>query len=60
MQQKIMCDEVETVKRFCYLGDRLNGSRGYGAAVTARQEEDGKKLRECGEILFGKRFSLWM
>ena len=26
VQQEVMCDEVETVKRFCYLGDRLNAS----------------------------------
>ena len=29
-------EEVETVRGFCYLGDRVNGSGGYEAAVTAR------------------------
>ena len=24
VQQEVMCDEVKTVKGFCYLGDRLN------------------------------------
>ena len=31
-----LCDEVETVNRFCYLGDRLNAGGGCEAAVTAR------------------------
>ena len=31
-----LCDEVETVNGFCYLGDRLNSSGGCEAAVTAR------------------------
>ena len=30
-----MCDEVETVKGFCYLGDRLNASGVCEAAMTA-------------------------
>ena len=35
-QQEVMCDEVETVKEFCYLGNRLNASERCEAAVTAR------------------------
>ena len=31
-----LCDEVETVNEFCYLGDRLSSSGGCEAAVTAR------------------------
>ena len=31
-----LCEEVETVKSFCYLGDRVNASGGCEAAVTAR------------------------
>ena len=31
-----LCNEVETVNGFCYLGDRLNVSGGCEAAVTAR------------------------
>ena len=30
-----LCNEVETVNRFCYLGDRLNASGGCEAAVIA-------------------------
>ena len=55
-----MCDEVETVKGFCYLGDRLNASGRCEAAVTARTRVGWKKFRECGEIMFRKRFSLQM
>ena len=33
---EVLCDEVETVKGFCYLGDRLNASGGCETAVTAR------------------------
>ena len=35
-----LCDEVETVNGFCYLGDRLNASGGCEAAVTARVRTD--------------------
>ena len=33
---KKLCNEVEIVNGFCYLGDRLNASGGCEAAVTAR------------------------
>ena len=33
---KKLCDEVETVNGFCYLGDRLNSSGGCEVALTAR------------------------
>ena len=45
VQQDVMCDEVETVKRFCYLGNRLNASGGCEATVTARTRVGGKKFR---------------
>ena len=31
-----LCEEVETVRGFCYLGDRVNASGGCEAAVIAR------------------------
>ena len=31
-----MCDEVETVNGFCYLGDRISSGGGCQVAVTAR------------------------
>ena len=55
-----LCDEVETVNRFCYLGDRLNASGGCEAAVTARVRIGWVKFRECGELLLGNKFSLKM
>ena len=33
---KNLCDELETVNGFCFLGNRLNASGGCEAAVTAR------------------------
>ena len=53
-----LCEEVETVRGFCYLGDRVNASGGYEAAVTARARIGWVKFRECGELLNSKRFSL--
>ena len=58
MKQEVMCDEVETVKGFCYHGNRLNASGGCEFAVIARTRVGWKKFRECGEIPFEKRFSL--
>ena len=33
---EVLFDEVETVKEFCYLGDRLNASSGCETTVTSR------------------------
>ena len=55
-----LCDEVETVNGFCYLGDRLNASGGCEAAVTARVGIGWVRFRECGELLLGNRFPLKM
>ena len=48
------------LKGFCDLVDRLYASVRCEAAVTARTRVGWKKFRECGEILFGKRFFLRM
>ena len=53
-----LCDGVESVNRFCYLGDRLNASDRCEVAVTARARLGWVKFRECGELLRGKRLSL--
>ena len=55
-----LCDEVETMNGFCYLGDRLNASGGCEAAVTARVRIGWVRFRKCGEILLGSRFLLKM
>ena len=52
-----LCDEVETVKGFCYLGDRLNASGGCETAVTSRVRIGWIKFREWER---GRRFSLRM
>ena len=55
-----LCEEVETVRGFCYLGHRVNASGGCEAAVTARARIGWVKFRECGELFNSKRFSLKM
>ena len=57
---KKLCDEVETVNGFCYLGDRLNTSGGCEVAATARVKISWVGFRECGELLLGNRFPLTM
>ena len=52
-----LCEEVETVRGFSYLGDRVNANGGCKAAPTARARV---KLKECEELLNSKRFSLKM
>ena len=54
---EVLCDEV---KGFCYFGDRLNASGGCETAVTSRVRIAWIILRECGELLCGRRFSLKM
>ena len=51
-------DQVDFVKSFCYLADRLNASGGSEAAVTARTRIGWIKSRECGELPYGRKFSL--
>ena len=50
-----LCKEVETVRGFCYLGDRVTASDGCEAAVTARARIGWVKFRECGELLISKK-----
>ena len=44
-----LCDKVETLNEFCYLGDSLNASGGCEAAVIARVRISWVRFRECGE-----------
>ena len=53
-------DQVDFVKSFGYLGDRLNTSGGSETAVTARTRIGWIKFRECGELLYGRKFLLKM
>ena len=54
-----LCDGVETVSKFTYLGHRLNATGGCETAVTARSI-GWVKFKKCSEILKGRRFSLKM
>ena len=53
-----LCEEVETVRGFCYLGDKVNASGGCKAAVTASGRIGWVKFKKCGELLNSKMFSL--
>ena len=53
-------DQVDFVKSFCYLGDRLNVSGESKAAVTSRTRIGWTKFRECGELFDGRKFSYKM
>ena len=55
---KELCEEVESVRGFCYLGDRVNASG--GCVATAKARIGWVKFKECGELLNSKRFSLHM
>ena len=44
-QEEKLCDEVETVSEFTYLGDRVSAGGGCEAAVTARTRCDWVKFR---------------
>ena len=57
---EVLCDEVETVKGFCYLRDRLNASGGCETAVTSRVRIGWMKFRACIDLLRGRRFSIRM
>ena len=35
-QEEMLCDEVDTVRQFTYLGDRVSAGGGCEAAVTGR------------------------
>ena len=51
-------DEVETVREFTQLGDRVSAGGGCEAAVTARTRCGWAKHRECDELL--QRFHLML
>ena len=47
-QEERLCDEVETVIEFTYLGDRVNVGGVCEAAATARARCGWHMYRECG------------
>ena len=54
----MLCDEVESVSEFTYLGDKVSSGGGCEAAVTVRTRCGWAKFRECHELLCGRRFHL--
>ena len=50
-QVEKLCDEVESVREFTYLGDRVSAGRGYEAAVTARTRYGWVKFRELSLVV---------
>ena len=59
-EELLFFDQVDFVKSFCYLGDKLIASGGSEAAVTARTRIGWIKFREGGELLHGRKFLLKM
>jgi len=57
---ELLCDGVEAVIEFSYLGDKLNATGGCEVTVTARTRIGWMKFRECSELFKDKRFSLKM
>ena len=53
-----LCDKVETIQESTYLIDSVSAGGGCEAAVTARTICGWVKLRECVELLYGRRFPL--
>ena len=55
-----LCGEVETVKEFTYLGDRVSAGGGCEAVVTARTRCGCVMFRLFGELLYGRSFPLML
>ena len=53
-----LCNEVAIVREFTYLGEWVSEGGGCMTAVSARTRCGWLKLRECGELLYGRRFPL--
>ena len=57
-EEEKLCEYVETVSEFTYLGGRVSAGGGCETALTARTRCVWVKLRECGELLYGSRLPL--
>ena len=57
-QEEKLYDEVETVREFTCLDDRVSAGGGCEAAVTVRTRCGWVKFMECRELLYGRRFPL--
>ena len=57
-QKEMLCDEMDTVRQFTYLGDRVSAGVGCEAVVSARTRCGWVRFRECSELLYGRKFPL--
>ena len=57
-QEETLCVDVEYVREFTYLGDRVSAGGGCEAAVIARTRCGWVIYREGDELLYGRRFPL--
>ena len=57
-QEGWLCDEVETVKEFTYVGDKMSAGGGCEVDVTARTRCGWVEFMVCGALLCGRRFPL--
>ena len=51
-----LCDGIETVHSFLYMGSKIDSSRDGKVAVTARMKSGWAKFKECRDILLFKIF----
>ena len=58
VQQEVMCNKVETVKGFCYLGDKLSVIGGCEATVTVRTRVGWKKFKRVWKDTVRKKLLL--
>ena len=59
-QEERLCDEVEAVREFTYIGDFVSAVGGCEAAVTARTRCGWVKFRQCCDLLYGRIFYLML
>ena len=50
-----LCEEMETVRGSCYLGDKVNASGGCEAAVTAKARIGWMKFKELQVVAVLKK-----
>ena len=55
-----LCDEVVTERKLTYVGYGVFADGGCEAVVTARTSCMLSKFRECGRLLYGMIFHLWI
>ena len=54
-QEEKLCDEVETIREFPYVGDRVSAGGGCEAAATVCTKCEWVRFWKCGELLYGMK-----